>query len=218
MTMMIDNGIWGASFQGNPNGWCYPSFEATRHATFILRMHPVLNLLCNVIPRDDRCVTALFDRQEDISHYFWPDYIDVYYVWCLDPHISWFNWWFFHVYPQSWYDLQSGRMVSCMSPLYPIHPLPERPYKIHGCLYLSQFFTQKRVGSQVVKPGWVKSPYETCNGTPHDGRVDPLCFTIDNIPLTAHMLLAKSESWLSYVHISMFIPLLYPFASLVTIN
>jgi hypothetical protein len=31
-------------------------------------------------------------------------------------------------------------------------------------------------------------------------------------------LLAKSESWLSYVHISMFIALLYPFASLVTIN
>jgi hypothetical protein len=50
------------------------------NATFILRMHPVLNLLRNVIPRDDRCVTALFDRQEDISHYFWPDYIDVYHV------------------------------------------------------------------------------------------------------------------------------------------
>lgn len=80
MTMMIDNGIWGASFQRNPNGWCYPSFEATRDATFILRMHPVLNLLCSVIPRDDRCAAALFDRQEDISHYFWPDYIDVYHV------------------------------------------------------------------------------------------------------------------------------------------
>ena len=109
------------------------------------------------------------------------------------------------VYPERWYDLQSGRMVSCMSPLYPIHPLPERPYK--KWLPVSVSILHSWGLGPKLSPSFsgeipMKPAHETCNVSPSG---------------ECHCVLLLTISWLnlelSYVHISMFVP---PFISLCT--